>query len=138
VLRAEDERAVIVEREGADAGARGEDEDAGRPIDDVAGGDLLGTDAEGCGGDVVAFRGREADDAKMVPTLTLTSMFEEPSRGSKMTTNCAPGCEKRTGASSSSLTTAATAGSAPRRSMRTSLAKTSSFCCCSPCTFTAP
>ncbi len=70
----------------------------------------------------------------VVPTLTLTSIFDEPSSGSKTTMYFAPGeppCAT-SGCSFSSEASIATLSRTLSACISISLAYTSSFCCTSP------
>ncbi len=76
----------------------------------------------------------------VVPTLTFTSIFDEPSSGSNTTMYFAPGeppCTTR-GCSFSSEASMATLSRTLNACISISLAYTSSFCCTSPCTFFSP
>ena len=107
-----------IEREAVDAVAGGVDENRRRAVDDVAGGDLLASRAAGRRRASVLrrFSGRRKME-KMVPTLTLTSMFDEPSSGSKTTTYLpvSGARSKVTGSSFSSETRTATVSRVPRQ-----------------------
>ena len=116
-----------------------EHEDRRRPIEDVAGRDLARA--------VLAQRLHRAGNGgsflrmeKIVPTLTQTSRFDEPSSGSKTTQYLPPSTPRfrMVGSSFSSEATHAIVGRLPRHCIRMSLAMTSSFCCDSPCTFASP
>ena len=95
------------------------DHDRGRAVDDVAGGELLGAALQdGVGRHRRSGRpsGR-AKIEKIVPTLTLTSMFDEPSSGSKSTMYL-PGPERPSnviGSSFSSEAMMATFSRTPRQ-----------------------
>jgi hypothetical protein len=77
---------------------------------------------------------------KIVPTAPLTSMFDEPSSGSKSTAylpaRYSVGIEMISSSSSDAMTQTRPVWF--MAFLRVSLAKTSSFCCSSPWTFTAP
>src|SRR5690606_36406220 len=77
---------------------------------------------------------------KMVPMETLTSTLEEPSRGSRRTMYLPWQSLIWSGIPSACSSEPMRQTSPPRRRARTnsSWARTSSFCCTSPCTFTSP
>ncbi len=76
----------------------------------------------------------------MLPTDTLTSMLDEPSSGSNTSRNPPRAQSAGIWYGASSSSEAIPASNPPRSVHRRtiSLASTSSFCCCSPCTFVAP
>ena len=78
---------------------------------------------------------------KMVPTDTFTSMLDEPSSGSVSTMYFALrffSLSKAMKFSSSSDAKPATSSRAKKAALIVLCANTSSFFCCSPCTFSAP
>src|SRR5574343_260966 len=135
VFLGQDELALFaIQSEHDDAVADGQDEQGGRAVHRVAGGDLGGA------GVLRSAPSGHLSTEKMVPMETLTSMFEEPSSGSKVSRYSPFGkrCGTRCGRSISSEAMAARWPPHSLASSRMSLDSTSSFFCASPCTLSLP
>ena len=124
-----------LEREPEDTCAERKHQHRRRPVDRIAGADLTASRLQKCSvrsaSSVVPARSIE----KMLPIATLTSMFDDPSSGSKTSRYLAfpPSEPTETGASISSETIAATRPLVSLARTKMSFATTSSGCCRSPC-----